>query len=132
MQSYLWVLKYVLQTQNVGRCLIRQVFLQGVQLLITKACMPDLPVLCLCCEVGTATVCVLPQLILLNIASLDAGCTGKCSFGLVYVWCGLVFSPHILSCVRHNGSLISNCHGIKDRELQCVQILLCAGETGCD
>lgn len=31
-------------------------------------------------------------------------------------WFGMVwfFFPYILSCVKHNGSLISNCHGIKD------------------
>lgn len=50
----------------------------------------------LLCEVGTATECVLPHLILLNIASLDAGCIGKCQFG-VYM-CGVVcFFPHIFS-----------------------------------
>ena len=65
MGSYLWVLKYVLQPQNVGKGLIRPVLLQGVQQLVPGACMQDPPARHLyCMEAGTVTVCVLPQLIL--------------------------------------------------------------------
>lgn len=65
MGSYLWVLKYVLQPQNVGTGLIRSVLLQGVQQLLPRTCMQDPPARCLyCMEAGTVTVCVLPQFIL--------------------------------------------------------------------
>lgn len=54
----------------------------------------------LLCEIGAATVCVLPQLIFLNIASLSAGFIGKCNFGLGYVcvvWFGF-FATYSLMC----------------------------------
>lgn len=84
MGSYLWVLKYVLQPQNVGTGLIRSVFLQGVQQLFPRTCMQDPPAWSLlhgsrnCNSVCAASI----YFILLNIASLNAGCIGKRSFGL--------------------------------------------------
>lgn len=112
MQSYLWVLKYVLQTQSAGRYLIsllaRCPAADSQSRHARSSCTVSL-----LCEVGTATDCVLPHFI--KYCILGCWLYREMPVWGVYVWCGLFFSPCILSCVRHNGSLTSNCHGIKDR-----------------
>lgn len=118
MKSYLWVLKYFLQPQNVGKCLIRPILLQGVQLLIPRAWMQDLPALCLYCVCAASAYFI-------KYCILECWLYREMQFSFGVCMCGLVFFPHIPSCVRHNGSLTSKCHGIKEGTAVSLRPVLC-------
>lgn len=89
MESYLCVLKYVLQLQNFGKSLIRPVLLQGLQQLVLGAHVQDPPAWkqelsqCMCCLNLFYILYLYILYIFFNIASLlNTGLTGKHSLGL--------------------------------------------------